>query len=160
MANPKLNVGDLAPDFALRSDDRDDAIRLHDLRGAPVIVYFYPKDSTPGCTTEACDFRDQISDFNDAGITVLGISPDSLKSHAKFREKHELNFPLLSDEEHRVAEEWGVWRTKKMYGREFEGIVRSTFLIDAEGRIAALWDKVRVKGHITKVLEAVADLND
>lgn len=160
MANPKLNVGDLAPDFTLKSDDRDEAIRLQDLRGAPVIVYFYPKDNTPGCTTQACDFRDQISDFNDAGITVLGISPDSLKSHAKFREKHELNFPLLSDEDHRVADKWGVWRTKKMYGREFDGIVRSTFLLDAEGRIAALWDKVRVKGHITKVLEAVADLND
>lgn len=157
--NSVLSTGDKAPDFTLDSDTGEDPTTLSELRGSPVVVYFYPKDNTPGCTTEACDFRDNLNRIKAAGATVLGISPDGLKSHAKFRGKHELNFPLLADEDHKVAEAWGVWREKKNFGKTYDGIVRSTFLIDANGKIAEFWDNVRVKGHVDKVIAAIEELD-
>ncbi len=157
MSNGTLSEGDMAPDFVLPADP-DGEVKLSSLRGRPVVVYFYPKDMTPGCTTQACDFRDSNARITAIGAEVLGISPDSIARHAKFRDKHELNFQLLADEDHAVADAWGVWRRKKNYGREYEGIVRSTFLIDADGRIARIWDKVRVKGHVDQVVEAIEAL--
>ena len=157
--NTKLSKGDKAPDFTLPAQGADsDTITLSELRGSPVVVYFYPRDSTPGCTTEACDFRDNLGRAKSAGATVLGVSPDSIESHQKFAEKQSLNFPLLADEDHAVAEAWGVWREKKNFGKTYDGIVRTTFLIDGDGKIAEMWDNVRVKGHADKVLTALEDL--
>ena len=149
--NPVLNEGDKAPDFTLESDD-DGEVSLSDLRGQKVVLYFYPKDMTPGCTTQACDFRDNIDTFTDKGWRVLGVSPDPVERHEKFRGKHDLNFTLLADPDHKVANEYGVWREKKNYGRTYEGIVRSTFLIDEEGTIAEIQDNVRAKGHVDRLL--------
>ena len=140
------DVGEKAPDFRMVADDESE-IALEDLRGQRVILYFYPKDDTSGCTTQACDLRDQISVFNDLGVTILGVSPDSVKSHQKFKAKFDLNFPLLVDEDHAVAEAYGVWKEKKMYGRTYMGIERSTFLIGADGEIEQVWRKVRAKEH-------------
>jgi len=152
--NPKLSVGDQAPDFELESDDSG-TIKLADLRGKKVILYFYPKDMTPGCTTQACDFRDNQSAFEDAGYTVLGVSPDPVKRHAKFREKHDLNFPLLADTDNSVADAYGVWREKKNFGKTYMGIVRSTFFIDEEGKLTDIQDNVRAKGHVERLIEAI-----
>ena len=149
--NPKLSIGDLAPDFQLESDSAG-PVSLADLRGQKVVLYFYPKDMTPGCTTQACDFRDHHETFLKEGWTVLGVSPDPVERHAKFRAKHELNFPLLADPKHVVAEAYGVWREKKNYGRTYEGIVRSTFFINEDGTIAAIYDNVRAKGHVERLL--------
>ncbi len=149
--NPKLNVGDAAPDFTLASDNEGD-VALSDLRGQKVVLYFYPKDMTPGCTTQACDFRDHQDTFVDKGYKVLGVSPDPVERHAKFRDKHDLNFTLLADPDHAVAEAYGVWREKKNYGRTYEGIVRSTFVIDEDGNIADIQDNVRAKGHVERLL--------
>ena len=124
------------------------------LRGKRVVLYFYPRDSTPGCTVEACDFRDRQAAFTKAGVTVLGVSGDDLKSHARFRGKQALNFPLLSDPDHAVARAYAAFGEKTMYGRKLEGIIRSTFLIGADGRIAAVWQPVRVPGHAEAVLLA------
>ena len=146
-----LQAGDKAPDFETETDGGG-KVRLKDLRGRKVILYFYPKDNTPGCTTEACDFRDQATAIDDADAVVLGVSPDSVRSHDNFKKKHELPFTLVSDPDHSVAEAYGVWREKSMYGRKYMGIVRSTFLIDEKGKIAEAWDKVRVKGHVDDVL--------
>lgn len=147
-------VGQIAPNFTLEASNHQ-TISLADLRGQNVVLYFYPKDMTPGCTTEACDFRDFHPEFKKLNTVVLGVSPDDVKSHDRFTQKHELPFPLLADPEHKVAEEYGVWVLKKMYGREYMGIERSTFVIDSEGKIARAWPKVKVKGHVQEVLEFI-----
>ncbi|TVP45473.1 MAG: thioredoxin-dependent thiol peroxidase [Gemmatimonadales bacterium] len=141
-----VQEGDLAPDFTLSSDEGP-PVTLSELRGSRVILYFYPKDDTSGCTAQACEFRDTLPRISESGATVLGVSPDSVTSHGKFRAKHDLNFPLLADEDHQVAEAYGVWTEKSMYGRKYWGIERSTFLIDEEGRIAKAWRKVKAKGN-------------
>jgi thioredoxin-dependent peroxiredoxin len=147
-----IEEGDTAPAFTLESDDGT-KVSLRDLRGGKVVLYFYPKDDTSGCTTQACEFRDTMPELDSRGATVLGVSPDSAGSHRKFKEKHGLNFPLLVDEDHTVAEAYGVWKEKSMYGRKYWGIERSTFLIDEKGRIEKAWRKVRPKGHAEAVLE-------
>jgi len=149
-----VGEGDRAPDFTLESDDGT-RVSLKDFRGGKVVLYFYPKDDTSGCTKEACEFRDAMPVFRTGGATVLGVSPDSAGSHRKFREKYDLNFPLLVDADHRVAEAYGVWKEKSMYGRKFWGVERSTFLIDEEGRVTKAWRRVRPKGHAAAVAEEV-----
>ncbi|WNC15897.1 thioredoxin-dependent thiol peroxidase [Brevibacillus brevis] len=144
-------TGQAAPDFTLQASN-DQTISLSSYRGKNVVLYFYPKDMTPGCTTEACDFRDYHPRFAELDTVVFGISPDEVKSHDKFAAKHELPFPLLADPDHQVAEAYGVWVLKKMYGREYMGIERSTFVIDKQGNIAKEWRKVKVKGHVQEVL--------
>ncbi len=151
-----LQVGDPAPDFTA-TDGNGNPVSLAALRGKKVVLYFYPKDMTPGCTQEACDFRDRYAELQEAGAVLLGVSPDSGKSHARFTAKYELPFPLLADEDHAVAESYGVWKEKSMYGKTYMGIERSTFLIDPEGKIARVWPKVKVTGHGDEVLAAVKD---
>jgi peroxiredoxin len=148
-----LKVGDKAPDFHLKSDTGKD-ISLKDFKGKRVLIYFYPRASTPGCTVEACDFRDLRPKFEKQGVAVLGISADAEKALASFKTKQKLNFPLLSDPDHSVIEAYGVWRMKKFLGRSFMGIVRSTFLIGPDGKIEKIWDTVKVKGHAGEVLAA------
>jgi peroxiredoxin Q/BCP len=143
--------GTIAPDFTLPADGGGE-ITLSDYRGQQVVLYFYPKDDTPGCTTEACNFRDDYSDILAAGAVVLGISPDSVKSHDKFKLKFELPFPLLSDPDHKVAELYGAWGEKKMFGKTYMGILRSTFVIDREGKIVKVFPRVRPKNHSQEVL--------
>lgn len=149
-----IEVGQIAPDFTLEAS-HNQTVSLSDLRGKNVVLYFYPKDMTPGCTTEACDFRDYHPEFGKLNAVVLGISPDDVKSHDRFTAKHELPFPLLADPDHKVAEAYGVWVLKKMYGREYMGIERTTFVIDAEGKVARVWNKVKVKGHVQEVLDFI-----
>ncbi|WP_339186387.1 thioredoxin-dependent thiol peroxidase [Brevibacillus sp. FSL K6-6036] len=149
-------AGQAAPDFTLKASNGQE-LYLADFRGKNVVLYFYPKDMTPGCTTEACDFRDYHPDFAKLNTVVLGISPDDVKSHDKFVAKHELPFPLLADTDHQIAEAYGVWVLKKMYGREYMGIERTTFVIDAEGNIAKVWPKVKVKGHVQEVLAFIRE---
>lgn len=146
-----------APGFTLPSDDGND-ISLSALRGAPVVLFFYPRDNTPGCTNEAKDFSRLLGEFAALGVTVLGVSKDSLASHAKFREKQALTIPLLSDEHGSACEDFGVWKEKKMYGKTFMGIERSTFLIDGEGQVVRAWRKVKVPGHAEEVLAAAKAL--
>jgi peroxiredoxin Q/BCP len=150
-----VEKGSPAPDFELASDDGRQ-IELSALRGKKVVLYFYPKDDTPGCTTQACDLRDAMPMFDDLDAVVLGVSPDSVASHRKFRDKFALNFPLLADEDHRVAEAYGVWKEKHMYGRKSMGIERSTFLIDEDGKILEAWRKVSAKDHADIVRKALA----
>lgn len=150
----ELQIGQPVPEFTLEASGGQE-ISLSDYRGKKVVLYFYPKDSTPGCTQEACDFRDSSAAYEQKGAIVLGISPDPVKSHDKFAQKYELSFPLLSDPDHAVAEAFGVWQLKKMYGKEYEGIVRSTFLIDEEGILIKAWNKVKVKGHTEEVFAAL-----
>jgi peroxiredoxin Q/BCP len=152
-----VEPGQRAPAFTLTADDGA-KVRLSDFKGQPVVLYFYPKDDTPGCTREACAFRDQQTRFKKMGVAVLGVSPDSTSSHALFRDKFRLNFPLLSDEHHAVAEKYGAWREKNMYGKKSMGVVRSTFLIDATGKVAKVWKQVKVDGHDEQVLAALAEL--
>jgi len=151
-----IEVGDLAPDFSLPSD-RGEVVRLSELIGTRVILFFYPKDDTSGCTKEACGFRDAMPSIQERGATVLGVSPDPVRSHERFRDKYGLNFPLLADEEHRVAVAYGAWGTKKMYGREYVGILRSTFLIGEDGRVEKAYRKVRPAEHAEEV---VAELGE
>lgn len=151
------DIGDPAPDFTLPTDGGGQ-ITLSALRGAPVVVYFYPKDMTPGCTTQACDFRDALPDLATDGVRVVGISKDSPARHDRFKDKHQLTFPLAADEEGLVCDAYGVWKEKRLYGKTFMGIERSTFLIDAQGRIARIWRKVKVKGHVAEVVAAAAAL--
>lgn len=151
---PALKPGDPAPDFALESDSGE-TVRLKDLRGRKVVLYFYPKDDTPGCTVEACGFRDRHGDLEEADAVVLGVSPDDAKSHRKFKEKYGLPFPLLSDPDHAVASAYGAWGKKKMYGKEYAGILRSTFIIDEQGRIEKAYEKVKPEGHADEILEAL-----
>lgn len=149
-----LTAGNAAPDFALL-DENGQLRRLTDFRGQGVVLYFYPKDDTPGCTTEACAFRDDYSAYQQAGVTIFGVSPDSVKSHAKFRQKFDLPFPLLADAEHSVCEAYGVWGAKKFMGREYLGVLRTTFVIDAQGKIARVFENVKPAGHSTEVLAAL-----
>jgi thioredoxin-dependent peroxiredoxin len=146
-----------APDFTLFADD-DSKLKLSSLRGKPVVLYFYPRDMTPGCTREACAFRDRKGQLGRLGATVLGVSTDDVASHQKFRDKHKLNFPLLADPDHKVAEKYGAWREKNLYGKKSMGIQRSTYLIDAEGKVAKVWKKVNVDGHDEEVLAAIKEL--
>jgi thioredoxin-dependent peroxiredoxin len=146
-----------APDFTLQADDGT-KIKLSAFRGNPVVLYFYPKDDTPGCTKEACSFRDLHRDLQKLGAKVLGVSPDDAASHAKFRDKFSLNFPLLVDAGHKVAEKYGAWREKNMYGKKSMGIQRSTFLIDANGQVAKVWKAVKVDGHDAQVIAALKEL--
>lgn len=146
-----IEEGATAPDFELESDSGE-TVRLSDLRGSRVVVYFYPKDNTSGCTKEACGFRDHLPQFDEAGVAILGISPDSVASHEKFRAKHHLNFPLLADTDHAVAEAYGAWGKKKMYGREYEGILRSTFVIAPDGRVEKVYAKVKPAEHAEQLL--------
>ncbi len=146
-----LSEGDQAPDFTLPADDGSQ-VTLSGLRGSKVVLYFYPKDDTSGCTAQACEYRDILPRIREAGAVVLGVSPDPVASHEKFKNKYDLNFPLLADEDHGVAEAYGVWKEKSMYGRTYWGIERSTFLIDEEGRVEKAWRKVKAKGDAGKVL--------
>ncbi len=152
-----VEEGSKAPAFTLASDSGS-KVKLADLKGKPVVLYFYPKDDTPGCTKEACAFRDRKAELAKLGATVLGVSADDVASHVKFRDKYELNFPLLADTDHKIAEAYGAWREKNMYGKKSMGIQRSTFLIDAEGKIAKVWKRVQVDGHDEQVIEPLKAL--
>jgi peroxiredoxin Q/BCP len=154
-----LQVGDFAPEFTLPTD-KNEKISLQSLRGKMVILYFYPKDNTPGCTQQACDFRDSLSDFITRDAVILGISKDSPKMHQKFKEKHMLPFPLLADENGDVCEAYGVINKKSLFGKTFLGVARSTFLIDEKGVIRALWRNVRVPGHVQQVLAQAQQVTD
>lgn len=153
-----LTQGDAAPDFTLPTDG-EGTITLTALKGDAVIIYFYPRDDTPGCTTEALAFRDLKAEFARAGARIIGVSKDSVKRHDKFKTKHDLNFTLASDDSGAVCEAFGVWVEKNMYGRKYMGIERSTFLIDKTGVVQEIWRKVRVKGHVEKVLDAAKALS-
>jgi peroxiredoxin Q/BCP len=146
-----------APTFSLKATDGS-TVKLADLKGQPVVLYFYPKDDTPGCTKEACAFRDRQSELTELGVAVLGVSPDDVASHKKFTDKFSLNFPLLADIDHKVAEKYGAWREKNMYGKVSMGVQRSTFLIDGSGHVAKVWKKVSVDGHDQQVIDAVREL--
>ncbi|HVA15130.1 MAG TPA: thioredoxin-dependent thiol peroxidase [Stellaceae bacterium] len=150
-----LDVGDKAPDFTLAIDG-DGSVTLSKLKGKKVVLYFYPKDDTTGCTAEACAFRDMFPRFKKMDATVIGISRDSVARHDKFKKKYELPFALASDSEGKVTETYGVWVEKSMYGRKYMGIERATFLIDEKGKIAQIWHKVKVPGHADEVLKAVS----
>lgn len=152
-----ITEGQKAPSFTLTADDGA-KVKLSDLKGHPVVLYFYPKDDTPGCTKEACAFRDRKTEMEAAAAIVLGVSPDDADSHAAFRDKYRLNFRLLADPDHAVAEKYGAWREKNMYGKKSMGVQRSTFLIDAEGKVAKVWKRVQVEGHDEQVLEALRSL--
>jgi thioredoxin-dependent peroxiredoxin len=151
-----IMAGISAPDFIL-IDDTGATRRLSDYRGQNAVLYFYPKDDTPGCTTEACNFRDDYSAFVEAGVTILGVSPDSPKSHAKFKLKYQLPFPLLADEQHIVCEAYGVWGQKKFMGREYMGVLRTTFLISPDGKIKKVFADVKPSEHSAEVLAALKD---
>jgi len=147
-----LTVGDKAPDFKTTNQDGEE-VALSDFKGQKVVLYFYPKDDTPGCTTEACGFRDQHPKFQARGVRVIGVSPDATSSHARFRDKYGLNFTLLSDPDKRLANAYGVWVKKQNYGREYMGIERSTFLVDSNGIVKKAFRGVRVPGHVDAVLD-------
>ena len=158
MARKSIAPGDPAPEFTL-PDKEGTMVSLKGLRGSWVVLYFYPKDDTPGCTLEAIDFTAQAGAFKKLGAEVIGVSPDSTTSHASFCEKHGLGITLLSDTGKKTLAQYGVWQKKKMYGREFSGVVRSTFLIDPSGSVRRIWGKVSVKGHAEEVLEALKELS-
>jgi peroxiredoxin Q/BCP len=149
-----ISSGIPAPEFSL-PDETGVMRSLSEFRGHPVVLYFYPKDDTPGCTTEACNFRDDYSHYTQAEITILGVSPDNSKSHAKFKAKYGLPFPLLADAEHKVCELYKVWGVKKNYGREYNGVFRTTFLIDVDGKIIRVFEKVKPAGHSEEILAAL-----
>jgi thioredoxin-dependent peroxiredoxin len=147
-----IEEGKPAPDFELRSDT-DETVRLSDFRGRPVVLYFYPKDDTPGCTTEACEFRDAYDVYRERGVEILGVSPDDVRSHEKFKTKYELPFTLLADPDHEVAEAYGVWGERSFAGKKYMGINRSTFVIDEDGNIARAMLGIKPAGHAAQVLE-------
>lgn len=155
----ELKINDNAPLFSLPNQDNAE-VALQDFQGSWVVVYFYPKDKTPGCTMEACDFRDKMESFNAMGVVVLGISPDSAKAHQSFIAKESLNFTLLSDTQKSALKNYGAWGLKKLYGKEYEGVIRSTFLINPQGKIAYIWKNVKVKGHIEEVFAKLKELQD
>ena len=150
-------VGKLAPAFTLDTDTGE-RLSLRDLKGKPVVLYFYPKDDTSGCTAEACEFRDAFPRFDKSKAVILGVSPDPVKSHQKFKAKYELPFTLLADTDHAVAEQYGVWKEKSMYGRKYMGVERTTFIIDAAGKMAKIFEKVKPQGHAAEVEAALATL--
>jgi thioredoxin-dependent peroxiredoxin len=149
-----VEEGKPAPDFTL-ADQQGKNVTLSKLKGSPVVLYFYPKDDTPGCTTEACAFRDAFADYKTAGAVILGVSPDDSASHAKFAKKFDLPFPLLADHEKQVCETYGVWKEKSMYGKKYMGVERTTFVIDKKGIVSKIFPKVKVDGHSADVLEAI-----
>ncbi|MCF6173039.1 MAG: thioredoxin-dependent thiol peroxidase [Campylobacteraceae bacterium] len=152
-----FKIGETAPQFCLPNQD-DIEICLRDLKGKWIILYFYPKDNTPGCTTEACDFTHALLDFDNLDAIILGVSPDSPKKHRNFIEKKDLQITLLADEKKEICEKYGVWQLKKNYGREYMGVVRSTFIINPQGNISAIWSKVRVKEHVKAVKKKLEEL--
>ncbi|MEC8862761.1 MAG: thioredoxin-dependent thiol peroxidase [Planctomycetota bacterium] len=154
-----IEEGKKAPAFTLHADDGS-KVKLSELKGSPVVLYFYPRDDTPGCTKEACAFRDRQDEIKALGAQVFGISPDTVESHVKFRDKFSLNFPLLADPDHAMADKYGAWREKNMYGKKSMGIQRSTYLIDADGKVAKLWKRVKVDGHDQQVIDALKELAD
>ena len=149
-----VDEGQQAPDFELSSDSGE-PVKLSELRGKPVVLYFYPKDDTPGCTLQACEIRDAYDDFREKGAVVLGVSPDDEASHVKFKKKYKLPFTLLADPDHRVAEQYGVWKERNMYGKKSMGIERSTFVIDEDGKVAKTLRRVKPDEHAAQVLEAL-----
>ncbi|MGP4042574.1 thioredoxin-dependent thiol peroxidase [Gracilibacillus sp. D59] len=151
-----VEVGQAVQDFEL-TNNKGETVKLSDYKGKNVVLYFYPKDDTPGCTTEACDFRDNYESFQDLDAVILGVSPDSEDSHKKFIDKHELPFELLVDEDKEVAEQFGVWQLKNKFGKEYMGIVRSTFIIDKEGVLQKEFRNVQVKGHVEKALNYIRE---
>ncbi|WP_027964194.1 thioredoxin-dependent thiol peroxidase [Halalkalibacillus halophilus] len=151
-----MEVGKQAPDFTLPSSSGED-VKLSDFQGKHVVLYFYPKDMTPGCTTEACDFRDNHQTFEELNAVIIGVSPDPVSRHEKFIDKHDLPFMLLADENHEVAEQYGVWKWKKNFGKEYYGIERSTFIIDKDGQLVKEWRKVRVKEHVDEALNYIKE---
>lgn len=152
-----IEEGAKAPAFTAATDDGS-KVKLSGFKGSPVVLYFYPKDDTPGCTKEACAFRDRQSELKKLGAVVLGVSPDDVASHAKFRDKFDLNFPLLADPDHKIAEAYGAWREKNMYGKVSMGVQRSTYLIDGAGKVAKVWKRVQVEGHDQQVIDALKEL--
>jgi peroxiredoxin Q/BCP len=152
-----IELGQKAPAFTLTADDGS-KVRLADHAGSPVVLYFYPKDDTPGCTKEACAFRDLKTDLQKLGAKVFGVSPDDVASHAQFRDKYQLNFPLLADPDHATADKYGAWREKNMYGNKSMGVQRSTYLIDPAGNVKRVWKRVQVDGHDQQVLQALEQL--
>jgi thioredoxin-dependent peroxiredoxin len=152
-----IEQGTPAPDFELPDQDGN-PVRLSDLRGQRVVLYFYPKADTPGCTTQACGIRDHRADYDAAGVTVLGVSPDPVEAIAKFHDKQDLNFTLLADADHTVAEQYGVWGEKSMYGRTYMGVTRSTFIIDADGKVVHFMPKVSPKTHDDQVLKVLGEM--
>ena len=153
-----IKLGTTAPDFSLASSAGGE-VSLKSLRGKKVVLYFYPKDMTPGCTQEACDFRDNLTRLHGRGVVVLGVSGDSIASHQKFKDKYDLNFHLLSDPEYAVAKSYAAFGTKNLYGQKVVGVIRSTFLIDERGKLQQSWSPVKVDGHVTQVLEAIRELD-
>lgn len=151
-----IEIGKQAPDFELQANNGE-TVTLSSFKGTNVVLYFYPKDMTPGCTTEACDFRDQIQQFTELDAVILGISPDPVNRHQKFVDKYGLPFLLLADTEHQVAEDYGVWKLKKNFGKEYMGIERSTFIIDKNGTLVKEWRKVQVKGHVDAALTYIKE---
>lgn len=149
-----INIGDAAPDLTLPRDGEGE-VSLSSFRGRSVVLYFYPKDDTSGCTKEACAFREMLPEFQKLNAEIIGVSPDSVKKHDKFKAKYDLPFTLLADEEKEVVQRYGVWVEKSMYGRKYMGVERSTFLIDADGKVQAAWRKVKVPGHVEAVLAAL-----
>jgi len=154
-----LEIGENAKEFCLPNQDNTE-ICLRDIKGKWIVLYFYPKDNTPGCTTEACDFTSNLPEFEDMDAVILGVSPDSVKKHQNFIAKKELKITLLSDEEKNMLQDYGVWQLKKMCGREYMGVVRTTYIIDPQGKIAHRWDKVKVKGHVEAVKNELQKLQE
>lgn len=152
-----IEIGQAAPDMELVNDSGEE-VSLTDFKGKYVVLYFYPKDMTPGCTTEACDFRDQHESFAGLDAVIIGVSPDSRDRHEKFKQKHDLPFQLLVDDEHKLAEAFDVWKLKKNFGKEYMGIERSTFLLDKEGRLVKEWRKVKVKDHVAEALRELEQI--
>ncbi len=150
----KLNTGDIAPDFK-GIDENGETISLSDFKGKKLIMYFYPKDNTPGCTNEACDLRDNYSMWIEKGYEIIGVSPDSTKSHINFKEKYKLPFSLISDPNKEIIKHYGAWGLKKLYGREYEGLLRKTFVIDENGIISTIFEKVKTKDHTNQILETI-----
>ncbi|OLO28234.1 thioredoxin-dependent thiol peroxidase [Alkalihalophilus pseudofirmus] len=151
-----VEIGQTAPQFELPANNGE-MVSLNDFQGKNVVLYFYPKDMTPGCTTQACDFRDHHESFSDVDAVIIGVSPDPIERHTKFIDKHGLPFLLLADEKHEVAEAYDVWKLKKNFGKEYMGIERSTFVIDKEGKVVKEWRKVRVKGHVEEALSYIRE---
>lgn len=151
-----IQAGIQAPDFVL-PDENGDERKLSEYRGKPLVLYFYPKDDTPGCTTEACNFRDDYSQYEQAGVEILGVSPDSPEKHSKFKKKYQLPFTLLADEDHTVCELYGVWGKKRFRGREYMGVLRTTYLIDSKGEIVKVFENVKPSDHSSEVIEALAE---